>query len=716
MTWQRVARVALAVAGLGTAIAIVVLTRERPKTDRPSVATPADPNATLQAGRGTTLTFRDGKQVRQMEYEESVQNVDGKTVLKKVRLNVDDGTRFFADVVETSGKAINSDQPNELTATGNVRLETSEGATLEGTSGTFSEATGIATIPGAVAFSRGRMSGTGTDGVYDRTTGTFRIASDPHVTTKADDAGHGQIDATGKTFSFIRQGDKMLFEGDARIVQGADTLSGNRATLYLTGDQQQIRLIELRGASKVVPGAGSTSTLPDMHADDIDLAFYPDTQVFEQAVLNGRAAARFSSKTGMRSIEGTRITFTTAPDGKTLTRLESTERVVVTTPSSETTPARVIRAATLLATGNGREGLTAAIFSGGVTFTEATPAAPGRPAGTRTGSSQRLTLKIHGEFDAIEEAQFLGEFAFTGGDVKASADLGTYRAAKGELELRPSSASSRRLPHTQDSSVSVDARDLITIDLNTNNLDAWTDVKSVSQGAQKQSASKRASAIFNTQESLLGFGNEFHYESRGGRAQYLGSVATPAKLQQGETVVLGREIVASNDGQDLTATGSVDSTFSLADDTAGPAKAPTRYHIVADALSYTDATRAATYTGKPAVLDGPDSKTQGDTVVLTLEPDSQQLRSLLVTKNMQATLPNDRQASGDSLLYEASKGQYTLKGLPLRLRVREADGTCSETTGASAHFDRTTSAPEWLGAENPGGVVSGQSCTGPVTK
>jgi len=63
-----------------------------------------------------------------------------------------------------------------------------------------------------------------------------------------------------------------------------------------------------------------------------------------------------TNETGRRSIVGAVITFATAADGKTLTRLDARDRAVVTTPASGTTPERKISANTLVAT-LGEEGI-----------------------------------------------------------------------------------------------------------------------------------------------------------------------------------------------------------------------------------------------------------------------------------------------------------------------------------------------------------------------
>jgi hypothetical protein len=58
------------------------------------------------------------------------------------------------------------------------------------------------------------------------------------------------------------------------------------------------------------------------------------------------------------------------------------------------------------------------------------------------------------------------------------------------------------------------------------------------------------------------------------------------------------------------------------------------------------------------------------------------------------------------LIYDAGTGRYTMRGRPHWLRVKKADGTCDVTEAAVVHFDRTSKAPEWDAAENPGDILT----------
>ena len=232
------------------------------------------------------------------------------------------------------------------------------------------------------------MSGTGTGAVYERDTGVFRVLADAHmITTSAPGETSGHVDATAQTMTFNRVGNALLFDTQARIVHDTDAMSADRATLYLTPDHEQFRVIELRGSSRVQPAPGQTSSAPDMQAQDIDLAFYEGTQVLQRAVLNGQARMVMIDGASRRAISGAMVMLTTAPDGKTVTHLEASDRVVVNTPAQNGAPQRTITAPSLVANGDDQHGLTSAQFTGGVRFVETTPGAGGR--GGTSGSTVR---------------------------------------------------------------------------------------------------------------------------------------------------------------------------------------------------------------------------------------------------------------------------------------------------------------------------------------
>src|SRR5690606_5864003 len=160
------------------------------------------------------------------------------------------------------------------------------------------------------------------------------------------------------SMTFNRATQALLLDGDARIEHERQTMSAERATLYMTEDREQFRVIELRTRARVVPKSGHEAEVPDMQARDIDLAFHEGTQALERGVLTGGSSLTIVEPGGPRSIEAIDVSFSTAADGRTLTHLEAHDRVVVRTPAADAAPARTITSADLVASGQQGRGLT----------------------------------------------------------------------------------------------------------------------------------------------------------------------------------------------------------------------------------------------------------------------------------------------------------------------------------------------------------------------
>jgi lipopolysaccharide export system protein LptA len=709
MRWQRPARWFVAIAGLGFAVALYVQTRERPVDDRPAIATPADPEASVQSGGGTDVRFRNGDVEFTIEHD-GMRLYPDRTEYDKARFRVDDGTFLGADHVVVSGEGADG-QPGEMKLTGSVMMDTSEGAAIRTGEATYVSSTGVAIMPGAVTFTRGRISGSGTGGEYHRSTGVFHVLADARIETRADASG-GRVEASARSMTFNRAGLALLFDQDARIVHDRQHMAADRATLYLTENQDQFRVIELRGRAAVVPVEGHASTAPEMHARDIDLSFHEGTQMLERALLTGGASMVMVEGEGRRSIEAVEIALNMAADGRTVTHLDARDRVTVQTPPRPKQTARTITAASMVADGDERSGLTSATFRGGVRFVETAVATAGRKPGERVGTSGILTMKLAGQLDNVEAARFEENVRFVAGDIEGDADIGDYAASAGTLTLRPGRVPSK-YPRVTSARVTVDARELIDVDLGTEDLHARGDVKTVN--AAGSGAAPRG-GLFNDRDAMYGFGAEFWYEGGERRARYRGTDSAPARVSQGDTVVIGLAIELVEQTQDLTARGRVDATF-LAASGQTPSEAPRKYRVLSDTLEYREKARAATYSGAPVTLTGPDGVTRARTMVMTLAAEGRTIDRLDAKADVHLVLTQGREALADSLLYEAALGRYTLRGQPLVLRAEgDSPGTCSQSRGRVAHFTAGGGSPVFPPAEN--GLVERRdvSCTGTLQK
>jgi lipopolysaccharide export system protein LptA len=726
MSWQRQARWAVALIGVGTAVALFVYTRPRqapPPAPKPPSTT--DPAATSQSSGGVNIRYVGTNMTTEryrLEHQGQKSFADGHIEWEKVHVIFhDDGTEVWADMASGKPAPKETQAPASLDLK-KVRLKTGEGAAVEGESATYDDTSGLWNMPGPVTFSRGRMSGTGEGATFERDAGVFRLLAKAHVIMATDAANPDPVDAQSDTLVFNRATKAMQLDANARITRSAEAMTANRATLYLSEDEQWFRLIELRGQSRVEPLPGKKSDTPVMRADDIDLAFYEGTQVLEHGLLTRQANLTIVNAEGGREVSGETVSFDTAHNGSTLTRLSADRNVEVKTPASATGPSRQINAAQLSGTGDEKNGLTKAVFTGGVTFVETTRAAGGRAASSRTGRSQTLTLMLKGQLDAIDEALFERDAVFTDGQVEGRADVGRYFESPAKLVLQPDTKGARRAPHVTHGSNTVDAADRIEVILDTDDLFAFGDVKTKTVSSSSAGAKPRAASLFNGTDPVYGFASEFRYTDAKGEGVYLGSPKAQAEVRQGDSSVKADSIKIVDETQDLSALGKVQSTFLLTD---AASKTETRYELTGDTMDYKDSERAAIYTGKRAELktvkrgtaSGSNANTLGETIVLTLAKDSRTVDTLDARGLVYSTMGDGQEARADTLHYESRTDKYTLTGKagrPLVIRTRDAAGKCAETTQAFlVYYTPGADAPTIPGNGNPAGsYTTGIPCGG----
>ena len=726
MRWQKVARVVVAAVGIGTAAAVYFLTRERPPQEPPALAREADPAAKMQSGAGKDLRYKGDELLGTVTYTSVRSYENNRVVWEKFSYRLPDGTRLSADRVETRGNSMGGGKPDEMSLNGHVRLETKDGTELRADAGTYSEVTGIANVPGRVSFTRGRLSGAGDGGTWERQTGIIKLLARARVKIASEKDGEEPIQATAATMTYTADGKSMLFEEDARLERSKDTLRGDRATLYLSDDEERIRSIELRGHARVEPLKGQTSDLPDMRADDIDLGFYEGGQALQQAHLQGSAVMHQPSGDGRRSIEADRIDFTTAPDGTTLTRLDaapfdSKGRVTVRLPAGKDAPARRITGGTLVSKGDDTRGLTSAVFEGGAEFEE-TGGGRGGAGTKRVGKSRTLRLAIKGQLDQIEEARFEQSVEITDADIRGYGDFGTYRAASGEMDLQPNrqAVGKKASVENLDAGMTVEAVDLITAYLNTGSLYARGNVTTASKGS-KTSRTGSQNSIFNTRDPIYGSSVEFRYDDDAKMARYIGKGTVLAQVQQGCcNIVRAEQVDYFSERQDLIAKGQVDSRFDIvpsASDGKSQKTAAGKYRAKGNTLVYTEKTRTAKYAGS-ASLESDEGTTTAEAMDLVLAQEARTLDRFEATGRVHSVLQKEREARGDRLVYEARDDLYQLWGKPLTLTNKETDGTCYAQDGTMARFKGELGAPDFPADQNAAGGAPRRSvpCPAPGAK
>jgi lipopolysaccharide export system protein LptA len=676
VTWQKHARLVIAAIGVGVAIALFVLRRERAPVAAPGVKIQtADPTSKMEGGVGQRLMFDlvTGKRKGHIDFQSSRHYEDGRNHFEKVHITRIDEPAFelWADTLDTQGHGVNdANLPGELTLVGHVRMKTGDGLELETERATYQDATSIVTMPGEAKFEKGRLSGKGVGAIYNRDQATFQLLDQASAQVAPDPQGKGAAKATSRMM-LLQRGKKSLFlDQNATIVTETDTLFGDIATLYFTEDEQSIRYLELRGHGSVTPLSPDGGT-PEMHAENITLTFQPDGRTLQHATLVNQASVVLTEAKLRKSITASRIDVTTAPDGRTLTRLDAQDRVEVVLPPDKDEPARTIRSATMTATGDEKAGLKAAVFEKDVSFEERRQPAGGPPKLTRATSVQ-LVLTLKGRLDAIEAAEFRQNVEFVDGTMKARADLAEYKETQGLLILRQGARAPKRIPNVTDTKVQVDGN-VIEINTTSHDLKATGTVRTLTL-PDPDASGKRSGGLFNDKEPIRGLAETFAYTNTSGKAVYTGTAAALARLFQGRSEVFGDEIRLDDASQNLDATGHVSTTFEMTVQSGqSTAAKPSEYHVTANVFHYDDAKRTATYEGQdaPVVMKSTDGETVGRLIRLLLAKEGRSLEQMHVEGGKEkffAQMPGGYEATGEILDYDVPTDVYVLSGKPVLVK------------------------------------------------
>ena len=100
--------------------------------------------------------------------------------------------------VVTADEALAGKNQRERQLTGHVKLKVSDGFELTTDRATHNQDDSIVRAPGAVAFSKGRMSGSGGNATYDQNQGLLTIAEQAKV-NMSDETGQPTTDFTAGT-------------------------------------------------------------------------------------------------------------------------------------------------------------------------------------------------------------------------------------------------------------------------------------------------------------------------------------------------------------------------------------------------------------------------------------------------------------------------------------------------------------------------------------
>jgi LPS export ABC transporter protein LptC len=691
--WQKPVRIGVAVFLIAFGVVVYRSIREREPAPLPPRVERLDPKAVMETTAATLLRERGEERELDMTWERLVSYEDGSTryFVATIVVRRPDGRIFTIRAREAYAGA----NQVQLELTGEVALEASDGFRLQTDRATFDRTESIARVPGAVAFQKGTMSGSGLGATYDERNDVLTLKGDAHVMT-VDGTGRTTLDARAGSATLDRLNDVLFLEAGVEVHRGAEVITAGSAVASLSSDDSVVTRLELRGDGSVTGGA---SGIESMAASAIDLDYSDDGTRLERVVLNGSAGATLAGngQAAGRRIEGGSLDLHLAEDG-TLTTLTGRERVRLDLPASGDAPLRSISADSLDGSGEPGQGLRRARFRGAVEFRE------GRAGRGSMREARADTLDLALDGDVVGSARFGGGVTFDDQDLHATAPEARYEPEAGTLSLSGGQSQSARVT---DDRIDVAAR---TIDVAVGNRDLTargtvrTTLRGRAAGAGK-SRDTRLPGLLQEGAAASINAEELVYDGDAARAVYSGATT----LVQGETAIRADRLSLDERRGDLEAAGSARSSLVLGGD---------RFEGRADVIRYVEATRLLTYSMTPAPptseggaragsgrsgpaprpapraqVNGPDGDLYGERIEVALGPDGNDVDRLEAHTRVTVIL-GTRTAIGQRLVFHARDERYEVSGdgtTPVSIReTSSTDRSCRETTGRTLTFFKST--------------------------
>lgn len=674
----------------GLVVAVVVYTAIGERRTAAPVARPSrlDPRSIIESAGAAFQQFRAARQDYVIEAERQLTYEGGATKFLGVTVRV--RNRGGRDFTVSGREAQATGQQEELQITGDVVLTASDGFTVTADSGTFSQADSTVRVPGAVAFHKGAMSGSGKGMTYNQASDELSLADEARVTVN-DGAGRPQTEFTSGAATLARHQKYLALEGNVHALRGGEVLEADHGLARLSNNEESVTFIELRGNARVSGGGAFDS----MHARDIDLDYTDDGATLERVALRGGGGVVMSGDgegTGGRQFIGDALDLALAPDGA-LTAAAGRGNVRVDLPASPGMAGRNIRAQTFEAAGEPGRGLTSARFTDGVEYREEGRAR--QPSRTAHSAALRLVLAD----DAVTSALFDGRVRFDTDDLQGSAAQAEYDPAQGTLRL--SGADAGGGPRVANAEIQIEAG-AIDVTLDGPAMKATGTVKTVLRPQTRRSAEGgRLPGLLSQAEPVNVTAAALEYE-QGGKAVYSGGAA----LWQGETAVRGDLLTLDRMRGDLSAEGNARSNIVLETGVSVGRATEIRYDDAMRRIAYgppapasasglapasaNGSAPASVGAPAPAVasqLSGPQGDLRARRIELILAKAASRLDRLEAQTDVSVRL-DTRVATGDRLTYGTEDERYVMTGIatvPVRI-VEE----CRETSGRTVTFFRTS--------------------------
>jgi lipopolysaccharide export system protein LptA len=679
--WLRRARLVIGVFAIVFAIVVFFAFKRRIiPVARPVVRTA--PGALIETTGGRIERFKLSRQDVSVEYEKQQTFADGSTKMIGVTIVTEEKSSKRTFTVKGNEGQLGQNEAT-ITLIGNVRLAASDGLTALTDHATYSDADGIVRAAGPVAFTRGRLKGTGVGMTYDKNLDALTIL-DQAVIHRAPDAkgAGGGLDVTSGTFTFARRDHLMRFDRTMHVERDGEVIDADNGIATLTADGDHLEAIELHGNARITGAKPAAGGLQGLSGETMNLKYGDGGEVLQHALLVGKADLRLAAEGGKtgRQITADIIDITLAPDGSTPTALLGRQGVQLTFPAQPGVSARTIRADTVDAKGEPGRGLTRAAFGGAVRYGE------NGPGVDRRVNSDALDVGLQPGGSGIDEANFAHNVHFAEGPMDAYAAAAHYAVTDGTLGLTGTEPAART-PRVSNDKIKIDAVQ-IDVTLEGPKMKARGNVKSELQPPKKDAhdpkeAGTKLPSMLKQDLPVNVTADELDYDGTASKAVYTGT----AQLWQADTSVKGATITIDDKTGDLSATGPVTTTTMLEQVNKDKKKERVRSVATAGAFQYEEAQRLATYTGD-AHMTGPQGDMTAARIELYLKPSGDELERAEAHDDAgKMTLKEqNRTTTGVHMKYTTVDEQYAVTGLPVSI----VDQCGRETTGRTLTFHRAT--------------------------
>ena len=337
--WQRRARLGVALFGIATSVGVYFALGERRKP--PSTVAPSKlpPNVILEGIGGQVERLRGLKQDYGFSFSRSRTLSDG--TVESDDVTIEASNRDGRSFVVTARLAIVTKGNADITLRGSIRLREADGFEMTTEEATFNKDSGLVRAAGPVAFSKGRMSGSGLGMKYEEHADILHIERDARVDVAGAD-GQKPISFSAGSATLDRARNLLILHGAVHALHGEQTTDASEATARLSENEDLIHFVELRGNARVAGGLGSVSSLD---ARDIDLDYADDGRTIERASLRGNSQIRMNGTGGAagRSVSGEQLDVSMRADSS-LERLTGSGGVAMTLPAAKDAPGRTVKA------------------------------------------------------------------------------------------------------------------------------------------------------------------------------------------------------------------------------------------------------------------------------------------------------------------------------------------------------------------------------------